>query len=102
MRVSATDNRSKSIQHKSLISQVVFPKCDAITFGERRHKTVQASEVRGEEGLLWRRRVVDKVDALFNALLQFSVAFLEELLLVRADVAKDIGSLLCTKGLRNR
>ena len=55
--------------------------------------------MRGEEGLLW-WRVLDKVDALLNVLLQFLIAALEELLLVRADVAKDIGSLLRTRGLR--
>ena len=42
---------------------------------------------------------MDKFNALLDVALQTTLAGLKELLLIRADVTKDVGSLLSTRGL---
>lgn len=51
------------------------------------------------KGVLLRWRVVHKFDPLLDIAFQPLLAGFEELLLVRADLAEDIGRLLCTIGL---
>ena len=53
---------------------------------------------REKEGLLW-WRVVDEFNPLLDVALQASLAGLKELLLIGADIAKDVGCLLRTRWL---
>ena len=54
---------------------------------------------RKTKGDLLRWRVVHKFNPLLDVALQSLLAGFKELLLVRADLAEDIGRLLCTIGL---
>ena len=64
-------------------------------------KILQSSRPREREALLW-GWIVDKFNPLLNVALQAILAGLEELLLIRTDVAEDVGSLLGTRRLGNR
>lgn len=64
-------------------------------------KILPSSRPREREALLW-GWIVDEFNALLNVALQTILAGLKELLLIRADVAKDVGSLLGTRGLEIR
>ena len=61
-------------------------------------KMLQSSRPREREALLW-GWIVDKFNALLDVALQTGLAGLKELLLIRADITKDVGSLLSTRGL---